>query len=351
MDVGGRIKELREALGLTGVGLAKRAGIKQSTLYSIEAEGVQPTIPTLEAICQGLGVSLSDFFKENTLPGNEDMLVATYLGNQIASLPENRKKLIKELIEDWEKDSQNSNALVSPPLESKDKELSVAKRIRHARVEKGLTIPHFSDLTQIRESQLTKFEEGIETPSIKELNAILAALEISAFDFFQTQEPDSIEVRFEPLDTQLQEKIKQAIYEGGDISFTLKFEVVDVLKDGESVLPEEMKEPSIEEGTITCTADNDGVEGSVQYASPQYDANYTFDSTQSYVMEGKGAIDEPEPKRTKNKPRIGNNVETLAAHRSDDPMTDLPDEAWENVQELLNFHEREVEKERKDKKK
>ena len=80
MDVGKRIKELREALGLTGVGLAKKAGIKQSTLYSIEAEGVQPTIPTLEAICQGLGINSG--LNEDKLIQRTDSgyMVFSYLG-------------------------------------------------------------------------------------------------------------------------------------------------------------------------------------------------------------------------------------------------------------------------------
>ncbi len=332
MDVGKRIKELREALGLTGVGLAKKAGIKQSTLYSIEAEGVQPTIPTLEAICQGLGISLSDFFKENTLPGNEDMLIATYLGNQIASLPENRKKLIKELIDDWENSGVKMDALTphSPVGKEHSKSL-IAKRIRHARVEKGLTIPHFSDLTQIGENRLAKFEEGTEIPSIEELNAILAALEISPLELLHTQEPDVMEVRFDPLSAELQEQIKQAIYEGGEVSFTLKFKVVDVLKDGESVLPVEMREPKVDETTNTHTTGDGGVEGGEQYVSPQTD------------VEGSALTEVPEPR---SKPQTRRKVETLAAHRSDDPMTDLPDEAWENVQELLEFHKHEVEKER-----
>lgn len=44
-----------------------------------------------------------------------------------------------------------------------------------------------------------------------------------------------------------------------------------------------------------------------------------------------------------DEPASDRNIGTLAAHRSDDPMTDMSYEAWENVQELLEFHKHEVE--------
>lgn len=66
MNVGERLKSLREERGYTTNKLANLSGISQSHLREIELGNKNPTIETLSYFCDALGVSLSEFFsKEN----------------------------------------------------------------------------------------------------------------------------------------------------------------------------------------------------------------------------------------------------------------------------------------------
>jgi len=60
MDIGKRIKELRQRFGLTQNELAQRADISQSTLSYLESGNKSPSIHTLNRICEALNVSLLD---------------------------------------------------------------------------------------------------------------------------------------------------------------------------------------------------------------------------------------------------------------------------------------------------
>lgn len=64
MEVGKRIRELRELKGLTVNRLANMAGLSQSFLREIELGHKNPTVETLSYFCDALGVSLSEFFAE-----------------------------------------------------------------------------------------------------------------------------------------------------------------------------------------------------------------------------------------------------------------------------------------------
>ena len=65
MDVGKRIKQLREVAGLSMNHLAQLAGVGQSTLSYIEKGQKNPTVDTLLLICKGLGVTPTEFFNEH----------------------------------------------------------------------------------------------------------------------------------------------------------------------------------------------------------------------------------------------------------------------------------------------
>jgi transcriptional regulator with XRE-family HTH domain len=64
MDILNRIKQLRDERGWSNYRLAKEADISEGSLNNLFRLNNQPTIPTLEAICNGLGISLSQFFAE-----------------------------------------------------------------------------------------------------------------------------------------------------------------------------------------------------------------------------------------------------------------------------------------------
>ena len=64
MDILGRIKVLRDERGWSNYRLAKEANISEGSLNNLFRLNNLPTIPTLEAICTGFGISLSQFFAE-----------------------------------------------------------------------------------------------------------------------------------------------------------------------------------------------------------------------------------------------------------------------------------------------
>jgi len=91
MDVGKRIKKLREATGLSINQLARLSGIGQSTLSYIEMGSKNPTVETLLLICKGLSITPVEFFKEQEpeLPGDLRRL----LSEAENLTPEQQKKL------------------------------------------------------------------------------------------------------------------------------------------------------------------------------------------------------------------------------------------------------------------
>ena len=62
MEVGERIKELRERAGFTQNRLAEWSGVSQTHLRRVELGQQDITIGQLRLVCDGLGVSLSEFF-------------------------------------------------------------------------------------------------------------------------------------------------------------------------------------------------------------------------------------------------------------------------------------------------
>ena len=67
MDTLERIKWLMEERGWTAYQLAKRSELPQSTLSNLFKRSTIPSIPTLERICGGLGITLGQFFAEGEL--------------------------------------------------------------------------------------------------------------------------------------------------------------------------------------------------------------------------------------------------------------------------------------------
>jgi transcriptional regulator with XRE-family HTH domain len=62
VDVHKRINELAEERGLSPYELAKRAGMAQSSLYNMFERRTMPKIETLDRLCKGMGIDMSDFF-------------------------------------------------------------------------------------------------------------------------------------------------------------------------------------------------------------------------------------------------------------------------------------------------
>ena len=62
MEIGERIKQLREKCGFTQNGLAERSGVSQSHLRRVELGQQDITIGHLRLLCDALGTTLKDFF-------------------------------------------------------------------------------------------------------------------------------------------------------------------------------------------------------------------------------------------------------------------------------------------------
>lgn len=94
MDVLSQIDRLRLERGWSEYRLAVASGIAQSTISSWYRKGMLPSAGSLEKLCKGLGVSMSQFFSEEgemgTLPEEQRQLLANW--NRL--LPEQRAALL-----------------------------------------------------------------------------------------------------------------------------------------------------------------------------------------------------------------------------------------------------------------
>ena len=82
MDTHERLRQLLNERGWSEYKLAKRCGLSESTVANIFRRNTVPSIATLETICSGFGITMSQFFAE---------------GDMIEITPE-----LKELFENWD---------------------------------------------------------------------------------------------------------------------------------------------------------------------------------------------------------------------------------------------------------
>ncbi len=72
MDVSKHIKELMDQRGWSSYRLGKESGLSHSTIANLFKRNNAPTIPTLEAICQAFGITLSQFFADGAPAGSTE---------------------------------------------------------------------------------------------------------------------------------------------------------------------------------------------------------------------------------------------------------------------------------------
>lgn len=80
MDVHQRLLQILNERGWSEYRLAKECGLSQSTLANIFRRGTSPSIPTLETICHGFGITLSQFFAEGEMVEMSPELKALFEG-------------------------------------------------------------------------------------------------------------------------------------------------------------------------------------------------------------------------------------------------------------------------------
>lgn len=99
MDVIKRIDELMKERQWSDYKLAIESGLSSSTIANIHRRNTVPSISTLEAICSAFGITLAQFFSDNTLTVqlNSEQLE---LFNHWIYLTENQKRIIYDLIKE-----------------------------------------------------------------------------------------------------------------------------------------------------------------------------------------------------------------------------------------------------------
>lgn len=95
MNIAERITKLREAKGLSVNKLANIAGLSQSFVRQIELGEKNPTIDSLNLICEALDITLSNFFSEEPLPIRAELIMK--LNEKISCLTINQLKLLLEV--------------------------------------------------------------------------------------------------------------------------------------------------------------------------------------------------------------------------------------------------------------
>lgn len=64
MDVHARLRQLLDERGWSEYKLSKMSGLSEATVSNVYRRNTVPSIPTLEQICNGFGITLSQFFCE-----------------------------------------------------------------------------------------------------------------------------------------------------------------------------------------------------------------------------------------------------------------------------------------------
>lgn len=67
MDAQERIRQLMDGRGWSEYRLSKESGLAQSTIANIFRRNNSPTLPTLEAVCEAFGITLTQFFSKDSV--------------------------------------------------------------------------------------------------------------------------------------------------------------------------------------------------------------------------------------------------------------------------------------------
>lgn len=103
IDVGKRIKELRNQAGISGRMLARLTDLDPSQISKIENGTSKPSLDALDRICKALNVTLSEFFSPESIdlpPDLRQLLETTKF------LTAEQRKLLNDFLKTF-KDQQN----------------------------------------------------------------------------------------------------------------------------------------------------------------------------------------------------------------------------------------------------
>ena len=89
-----RLQKLMDERGWSKYRLSKECGLSESTLANIFRRNVEPSIATLEAICGGFGITLSQFFADDEMVELSPELKELF-DNYVALTPEQKRLTIQ----------------------------------------------------------------------------------------------------------------------------------------------------------------------------------------------------------------------------------------------------------------
>lgn len=104
MNIHDKLRALIKVRGWSEYRLAKEAGLSESTIANVFRRNTNPSIPTLEAICAGMGITLSQFFAENEMVELSPELKELFDG--WASLTVEQKQAVLQMIRAFQKSAK-----------------------------------------------------------------------------------------------------------------------------------------------------------------------------------------------------------------------------------------------------
>ena len=105
MDTHERLRQLLDERGWTEYRLAKNCGLSESTIANIYRRNTVPSITTLETICKGFGITLSQFFAEGEMVELTPELKELF-DNWVNLMPEQMQKLLyRSSMDGWANES------------------------------------------------------------------------------------------------------------------------------------------------------------------------------------------------------------------------------------------------------
>lgn len=96
VDIHARLHQLLQSRGWTTYRLALNCGLSHATIANIYKRNTAPSISTLEAICEGFGITLSQFFSEGDLVEITPELQELF--TRWANLTPRQKGVIQEML-------------------------------------------------------------------------------------------------------------------------------------------------------------------------------------------------------------------------------------------------------------
>ena len=98
IDIGERLQQLMDERGLNMYSLAKRSGLSWNTIKNFYSRQSKPTVTTISMLCDGLGITLSHFFEEDS-DNVRLTAVQQHLINRWNQLTDKEKQTISDTID------------------------------------------------------------------------------------------------------------------------------------------------------------------------------------------------------------------------------------------------------------